>query len=79
MEEPVCVRKEPYAVEVEAGKTYYWCSCGKSAIQPFCDGTHSGTGFHSVHFTPETSETIFLCACKRTKSPPFCDGTHGEF
>jgi CDGSH-type Zn-finger protein len=78
MKEPVCVRKEPYEAEVEAGKLYYWCSCGLSEKQPFCDGAHSGTGFHSVHFVPETSETVVFCACKKTKSPPFCDGSHGK-
>ena len=76
--EPVIAKKGPYEVEVEAGKTYYWCSCGKSATQPFCDGTHSESGFQPVPFTPEVSDTIFFCGCKHTKAPPFCDGTDKE-
>ncbi len=76
--EPVIAKKGPYEVEVEAGKTYYWCSCGKSATQPFCDGTHSGSDFQPVPFTPEVSDTIFFCCCKHTKVPPFCDGSDKE-
>ena len=70
-------RKLPYAVEVEEGKTYYWCACGLSKAQPFCDGSHKMTDFEPVAFTAEATETTFLCGCKATKNEPFCDGTHG--
>ncbi|HEY8805632.1 MAG TPA: CDGSH iron-sulfur domain-containing protein, partial [Clostridium sp.] len=66
----------PIAVDVKKGETYYWCSCGRSAKQPFCDGSHKGTTFTPLAFTAEKDETTYLCACKHTKNPPFCDGTH---
>ncbi len=66
----------PYAVEVEAGKTYFWCSCGRSLRQPYCDGSHAGTDKRPVAFKAEGSETLNLCGCKQTSNPPFCDGTH---
>ena len=76
MEKPVIYQKKPMAVEVKAGETYYWCACGRSAKQPFCDGSHQGTSITPVAFTPEKTETVYLCACKQTKNPPYCDGTH---
>lgn len=69
-------QKEPYAVEVEAGKTYYWCRCGHSNSQPFCDGSHKDTSFEPVAFTAEKKETVYLCGCKQTGNQPFCDGAH---
>lgn len=69
-------QKAPYATDVEAGKTYYWCACGRSKNQPFCDGSHKGTGCTPVSFTAEKTETVHLCGCKQTASQPFCDGTH---
>ena len=69
-------QKAPYATDVEAGKTYYWCACGRSKNQPFCDGSHQGTGFEPVSFTAEKAETVYLCGCKQTTGQPFCDGTH---
>lgn len=77
-QEPVVAQKSPIATEVESGKTYYWCSCGKSKNQPFCDGSHQGTEFEPVAFTAEKSETVYLCGCKKTKNQPFCDGTHNS-
>ena len=76
MERPKLPQKNPYVVDVEAGKTYYWCACGRSASQPFCDGSHKTTSFTSIPFTAEKSEKKFFCGCKRTKTPPFCDGSH---
>ena len=70
-------QKKPYAVEVEAGKTYYWCSCGLSTKQPYCDGSHKPTEFVPMAFTADATETTFLCGCKATQNPPFCDSTHG--
>ena len=71
-------QKAPYAVEVEAEKTYYWCACGRSETQPFCDGSHQGTGIELFAFTAEKSETVYLCGCKQTANKPFCDGTHNS-
>jgi len=78
MEEPTISQKSPIPVDVKKGITYYWCSCGKSSKQPFCDGSHKGTSFTPLAFTAEKDETTYLCACKHTKNPPFCDGTHKE-
>jgi CDGSH-type Zn-finger protein len=75
-DEAKIAQKAPYPVEVEAGETYYWCACGHSKNQPFCDGSHQGTGFEPVAFTAEKSETAYLCGCKRTANKPFCDGSH---
>ena len=78
MEKPVISQKTPMAVDVKEGQTYYWCACGKSAAQPFCDGAHKGTAFQPLAFTAEKDETVYFCACKHTKKPPFCDGTHNS-
>ena len=78
MEEPKVSQKSPIAVNVKKGETYYWCSCGKSAKQPFCDGSHIGTSFTPLAFTADNDETAYLCACKHTKNPPFCDGSHKD-
>jgi len=74
--EPKITQKGPYAVELEAGKTYYWCACGHSANQPFCNGSHKGTEFTPVAYTPDKSGTFYLCGCKKTGTRPMCDGTH---
>lgn len=73
---PVPARFEPYEVEVEAGKTYVWCACGRSKTQPFCDGSHAGTGLSPVAYKAEKSGKVWFCGCKGTKSPPMCDGSH---
>ena len=75
MAEPVCAQKEPYAVDVEAGRAYFWCACGRSQKQPFCDGSHVGTDFKPFKFTiEEPVKDIQLCGCKLTSKRPFCDG-----
>jgi len=74
--EPTIAKKGPFAVELEAGKEYHWCACGKSKNQPFCDGSHHGSEFVPVAFKAEESKTAYLCGCKHTKNPPYCDGTH---
>ncbi|MBE0531224.1 MAG: CDGSH iron-sulfur domain-containing protein [Rhodospirillales bacterium] len=76
MEPSIVAQKGPYAVDVEAGKKYAWCRCGRSAGQPYCDGSHKGTGLTPTVFTAKQSETVYLCGCKRTGDAPFCDGTH---
>ncbi|MGB5868564.1 MAG: CDGSH iron-sulfur domain-containing protein [Albidovulum sp.] len=73
---PHIAQKTPYAVEVEAGKSYFWCACGKSQKQPFCDGSHKGTDFAPVKFEAPESKKIFFCGCKRTAGQPLCDGSH---
>ena len=78
MSEPTSPQKEPYVVEVEEGKSYHWCSCGKSNNQPFCDGSHQGSEFEPVAFTAEKSETVYFCGCKKTANQPFCDGSHSR-
>ncbi len=78
MSEIISPQNAPYAVDVEAGKEYYWCACGRSKNQPFCDGSHQGTDFQPVEFTAEKTETVYLCGCKKTGSVPFCDGSHNK-
>ncbi|TAH48943.1 MAG: CDGSH iron-sulfur domain-containing protein [Betaproteobacteria bacterium] len=73
---PHIAQKSPYAVDVEAGKQYFWCACGNSKNQPFCDGSHKGGPFSPVAFTAENTGTLFLCGCKHTANPPYCDGSH---
>jgi CDGSH-type Zn-finger protein len=65
-------------VEVEAGKIYYWCSCGQSANQPFCDGSHKGSEFTPVKFEAVESKTVYFCGCKHSANKPFCDGSHAK-
>ena len=76
MTEPVVAQKAPYPVAVEAGKTYWWCACGLSQGQPFCDGSHKGTGLAPMKFTAEADKTMYFCGCKATAKAPFCDGSH---
>ena len=78
MSEPTIAGKAAIPVDVEAGKTYYWCSCGKSKKQPFCDGSHSGTDFSPVAYEAAESKRVFFCACKHSKKAPMCDGTHSK-
>jgi CDGSH-type Zn-finger protein len=78
MSDPVVAQKSPYAVEVDAGKIYWWCSCGKSKSQPFCDGSHTGTDFNPVEYKAEKSGTVYFCGCKHSKSGVVCDGSHSD-
>jgi CDGSH-type Zn-finger protein len=74
--QPVIAPKSPCAVEVEAGKSYWWCSCGKSATQPFCDGAHSGSEFVPVEHKAEQNGTVYFCGCKHSGNGALCDGAH---
>jgi CDGSH-type Zn-finger protein len=76
MAEPVIAQKGPYDVEVKAGETYLWCACGRSANQPFCDGSHKGTGLSPVKFEATESGIVYFCGCKHSANKPFCDGSH---
>jgi CDGSH-type Zn-finger protein len=76
MTERVEFQKKSMPVEVEAGKIYYWCACGRSAKQPFCDGAHEGTGIGPVPYKAEATGKAFFCGCKETKNEPLCDGSH---
>jgi len=78
MADPIVAQKAPYAVEVEAGKAVFWCACGKSAKQPFCDGSHQGSGFTPMAYKPEASGTAYFCGCKHTGNAPLCDGSHNK-
>jgi len=76
---PVVSGNQPNQVSLEAGETYWFCRCGRSANQPFCDGSHAGTSFTPQEFVADESKTAWLCACKHTGNAPFCDGTHARF
>lgn len=77
MSKPDSPQTFPYSVELSPGD-YWWCACGKSKSQPFCDGSHKLTTFEPVKFTITEKKTYQLCGCKHTKKPPFCDGSHNK-
>jgi CDGSH-type Zn-finger protein len=72
------VKKFPYEVELSNQTQYFWCSCGLSLSQPFCDGMHKGSGKKSLPFEVAVPQTARLCGCKMTKNPPYCDGSHNQ-
>jgi CDGSH-type Zn-finger protein len=76
MNQPRPADDKPCLVELEQGKTYAWCACGASGRQPYCDGSHAGTGLSPSVFQAENSGRAALCMCKQTKNPPYCDGSH---
>lgn len=76
MAEAQIPQKAPFAVAVEEGKSYWWCSCGRSRKQPFCDGSHAGTEFTPKEYKAEKSGTVYFCGCKHSKNGALCDGTH---
>ena len=79
MEKPKSVQKSPYKVKVEKGKTYFWCSCGLSKKQPFCDSSHKGTEFNPIVYKAEKAKKVYFCICKQTNNRPFCDGSHEKY
>ncbi len=76
MAQPTIAQKEPYMVEIKAGRKYFWCACGLSSKQPFCDGSHKETEFEPVVWQAEVDGKKFFCGCKQTGKKPFCDGYH---
>ncbi len=77
MEEPKIAQKAPYVLDLDPG-TYYWCSCGKSSKQPFCDGSHKGTKFVPEKIEITENKKVALCGCKHSKNGAFCDGAHAK-
>lgn len=76
MADPIPAQKAPYQATLKAGRKYFWCACGRSKRQPFCDGSHKGTGIEPMVVTVDENKEVWLCGCKATKNKPFCDGTH---
>jgi len=78
MAEPAMPQKSPYSADVVEGRTYWWCACGESKRQPFCDGSHKTTSFTPVEYKATATKTVWMCGCKRTSNQPLCDGTHNR-
>jgi CDGSH-type Zn-finger protein len=78
MNAPEIAAKAPFAVDVIAGTDYWWCACGRSRAQPFCDGSHAGTGIEPVKYSATASRTVWFCGCKHAARAPLCDGTHRQ-
>ena len=78
MSDPVRAADTPFPVDVEEGKSYFWCACGLSQKQPFCDGSHKGTDFTPVKYVATATRKIFFCGCKISASAPLCDGSHNK-
>lgn len=66
----------PFAIAVESGKDYWWCACGQSQKQPFCDGSHKGSSFTPLKYSATEDKTVYFCGCKASANKPLCDGTH---
>lgn len=79
MSKPIIAANQPQKVSLKKGKKYYFCACGRSAKQPFCDGSHKVTSLTPREFTVDEDKEGWLCMCKHTGNPPFCDGTHKKF
>lgn len=78
MTDTVIASKTPFPVEVETEQKYWWCACGRSKKQPFCDGSHKGTGLKPVIYTATETSTLWFCGCKQTGNQPLCDGSHSK-
>ncbi len=78
MTDPIVIpQRAPYVMDMETG-TYYWCQCGRSKTQPFCDGSHTGTDFSPIEFVIKEKKKVAWCGCKHSKKSPFCDGSHSR-
>jgi CDGSH-type Zn-finger protein len=78
MPDPTVTDNKPLRVELTEGEKYFYCTCGKSLNQPFCDGSHQGTGFAPMVITAEKTGPAFFCQCRNSSNAPFCDGTHSK-
>ena len=78
MSEAIIAQRSPYGTDVEEGKTYWWCTCGRSAKQPFCDGSHKVTSMTPLKYTADKSTKVWFCGCKQTAGQPMCDGAHNK-
>ena len=78
MTAPKIAQKAPYRIEVEAGKAYFWCTCGQSSKQPFCDGSHKDSAFEPQKYVSDKDGAVFFCGCKATDNAPLCDGSHNK-
>ncbi len=78
MTEPVVAQAAPFAIEVSEGKNYFWCACGRSKKQPFCDGSHKGSGITPLAYKATSDRTVFFCGCKQSSKRPICDGSHNR-
>jgi CDGSH-type Zn-finger protein len=74
--EPAIAQNAPYAIDVEQGKSYFWCACGQSKNQPFCDGSHKGSEFTPAKYDATETKTVYFCGCKHSATKPLCDGSH---
>ena len=78
MSDPIIADNKPVPVQLGAGEEQYWCACGRSKTQPFCDGSHQGTDFSPVAVEITDKKKYGMCGCKHTANPPFCDGSHNQ-
>ncbi len=78
MTEPTIAQKAPFPVAVEAGKDYFWCACGNSKNQPFCDGSHKGGTLTPIKYSATEAKKVYFCGCKHSANMPLCDGTHNR-
>ena len=76
---PTLAQKAPYPIEVQAGRSYWWCTCGNSSKQPFCDGSHKGGPFSPMQYTAAQDGRVWFCGCKHSAKSPLCDGRHKAF